>query len=113
MPGSRWSSRRMACGAPVVASATGGILEVVVDGETGYLVPFEPDVVTGLPVHGGQFASDLARRIAKLMADPARCKKFGQAGRKRVAETFAWEAIAAQTVGVVSEAGEESQVKTP
>ena len=97
----------------MVASATGGILEVVVDGETGYLVPFEPDVVTGLPVHGGQFASDLARRIAKLMADPARCKKFGQAGRKRVAETFVWEAIAAQTVGVVSEAGEESQVKPP
>jgi alpha-maltose-1-phosphate synthase len=70
----------MACGAPVIASATGKILEVVVDGETGYLVPFEPEVVTGLPVHGGQFASDLARRIAKLMADPARCKKFGQGG---------------------------------
>jgi alpha-maltose-1-phosphate synthase len=88
----------MACGAPVVASAVGGILEVVVDGETGYLVPFEQDPVTGFPVDGDQFARDLARRIAELMADPARCQKFGQAGRKRVEETFAWEAIAAQTV---------------
>jgi starch synthase len=88
----------MACGAPVVASAVGGILEVVVDGETGYLVPFDPDRVTGFPVNGDRFARDLARRIAELMADPALCEKFGRAGRKRVEKTFAWEAIAAQTV---------------
>jgi starch synthase len=88
----------MACGAPVVASAVGGILEVVVDGETGYLVPFEPDPVTGFPVDGDRFARDLARRIAELMADPALCEKFGKAGRKRVEKTFAWEAIAGQTV---------------
>jgi starch synthase len=88
----------MACGAPVVASATGGILEVVVDGETGCLVPFEPDSVTGFPVNADKFARDLAARIAELMADPARCKKFGQAGRKRVEAIFSWDAIAAQTV---------------
>jgi len=88
----------MACGAPVVASAVGGILEVVVDRETGYLVPFHSDSVTGFPKDGDKFARDLAACLAELMADPARCNKFGQAGRKRVEAIFAWEAIATQTV---------------
>jgi starch synthase len=88
----------MACDAPVVASATGGILEVVVDGETGYLVPFDPDPVTGFPVDGDKFSRALAARISELMANPDLCKKFGQAGRKRVEAIFSWDAIAAQTV---------------
>jgi starch synthase len=88
----------MACGAPVVASATGGILEVVVDGVTGYLVPFEPDSVTGFPVHPDKFSRDLAGCLAELMANPVLCKRMGEAGRRRVEETFAWEAIAKQTV---------------
>ena len=67
---------------------------------TGYLVPFEPDPVTGFPIHGDQFSRDLARRIAELMADPALCAQFGTAGRKRVEETFAWEAIAKQTAAL-------------
>ena len=88
----------MACRAPVVASATGGILEVVVDGETGYLVPFEPDAVTGFPADPGKFSRDLAGRLTELMADPERCRRFGEAGRTRVEAMFSWGAIADQTV---------------
>ncbi len=90
----------MACHAPVVASATGGILEVVADGETGYLVPFDPDTSTGFPSNPDQFARDLAAKISALLADPARCKRFGEAGRRRVEEKFAWSAIADQTIAL-------------
>src|SRR3984957_15200861 len=88
----------MACRAPVVASAIGGILEVVVDGETGYLVPFEQDPVTTFPSNPEKFSRDLAEKISALLADPAKAKRFGEAGRKRVEETFAWSAIADQTI---------------
>jgi starch synthase len=88
----------MACHAPVVASATGGILEVVVDGETGYLVPFEQDPATSFPTQPEKFARDLAAKLSELLADPEKCRRFGDAGRKRVEETFSWEAIAGQTV---------------
>lgn len=88
----------MACNVPVVASATGGILEVVVDNETGYLVPFEPDPATGFPSQPEKFARDLGAKISDLLADPEKCRRFGDAGRKRVEETFSWEAIADQTV---------------
>ena len=88
----------MACRAPVVASATGGILEVVVDDETGYLVPFDPDPVTGFPARPEQFARDLAAKISELLAHPKKCRRFGEAGRRRVEEKFAWSAIADQTI---------------
>jgi starch synthase len=88
----------MACGAPVVASGVGGILEVVVDGETGRLVPFDADPVTGFPLDGDKFSRALAARLTELLADPALCERFGTAGRKRVEKMFAWEAIAKQTV---------------
>jgi alpha-maltose-1-phosphate synthase len=88
----------MACHTAVVASATGGIKEVVVDGVTGYLVPFEQDPVTSFPVHPDQFARDLAARLSELLADPQRCKRFGEAGRKRVEQLFSWDAIADQTI---------------
>jgi alpha-maltose-1-phosphate synthase len=88
----------MACKAPVVASATGGILEVVVEGETGHLVPFEADEVTTFPNNPEQFAKDLAARITDLLADPAKAQRLGEAGRKRVEEHFSWTAIAAQTI---------------
>lgn len=90
----------MACRAPVVASATGGIKEVVVDGETGYLVAFDQDPVTGFPRHPEKFARDLAARIQQLMTDPDKCRRFGEAGRRRVEETFSWTAIAHQTIAL-------------
>ena len=88
----------MACHAPVVASATGGILEVVVDNRTGYLVPFEQDPATGFPTQSEKFARDLAAKLTDFLSDPEKCRRFGAAGRKRVEETFSWEAIADQTI---------------
>ena len=88
----------MACRAPVVASATGGILEVVVDGNTGYLVSFAADPATSFPTEPEQFSKDLALRIAELLDDPKKARAMGEAGRKRVEEHFSWTAIAAQTI---------------
>jgi starch synthase len=88
----------MACSAPVVASATGGIKEVVVDGETGYLIPFEQDPVTSFPINPKKFSRDLAAGINRLLEDPERCSRFGDAGRRRVENNFSWGAIAQQTI---------------
>ena len=88
----------MACRAPVVASATGGIKEVVVDDKTGYLVPFDQDPVTSFPRDPVKFAKDLAARINELLRDPEQCKRFGDAGRQRVEDIFSWTAIAHQTI---------------
>jgi starch synthase len=88
----------MACEAAVVASAVGGIKEVVVDGETGFLVPLEQ--MSESPFEStkpDQFARDLAERINQLMKNPALRQKFGRAGRKRAEEKFSWLAIAQQT----------------
>jgi alpha-maltose-1-phosphate synthase len=97
----------MACRAPVVASATGGILEVVVDGETGYLVPFDQDPITSFPRHPGTFAKDLASRILQLLQDPEKCRRFGDAGRRRVEETFSWTTIAHQTIDLYKQLVEQ------
>jgi starch synthase len=88
----------MACGAPVVASAVGGIPEVVEDGKTGYLVAFEPDgSPMGAPKDRQAFARALAARINELCSDPGLARKLGEAGRKRVEDHFAWSTIARQT----------------
>jgi starch synthase len=88
----------MACEAAVVATATGGIVEVVVDGETGLLVPFEPtDDGLSNPVDPAKFAADIAQRVNELVADPARADEMGKAGRRRALEQFSWPAIAEQT----------------
>src|SRR4249919_2934977 len=88
----------MACETAVVASAVGGIKEVVVDGETGYLVPLEQMLESPFePVDPDKFSRDLAERINRLMADERLQTKFGQAGRKRAVDKFSWSAIAQQT----------------
>jgi starch synthase len=88
----------MACGAPVVASAVGGIPEIVVDGETGFLVPFEGDgTPKNEPKDREAFARAFADRVNELAVDPARARTFGEKGRARVAERFSWSSIAEQT----------------
>jgi alpha-maltose-1-phosphate synthase len=85
-----------ACGTAVVASAVGGIPEVVADGTTGLLVPYNPD-------DPAAFEAGLAARMAELLAAPDRANAMGAAGRERVLAEFGWPAIAQQTVEVYSE----------
>lgn len=88
----------MACETAVVASAVGGIKEVVVDGETGFLVPLEQMKESPFePLDPDKFSRDLAAKINQLMADPKLREKFGKAGRKRAEEKFSWSAIAEKT----------------
>ncbi len=93
----------MACGTAVVASAVGGIKEVVLPGETGLLVPVEQMKVTPFePIDAATFSRDLAHGINALMADPDRRESMGAAGRQRCIDVFSWAAIARQTVGLYS-----------
>ena len=88
----------MACETAVVASAVGGIKEVVVDGETGFLVPLEQMNESPFEaINAEKFARDLATRVNELMRNPQLREKFGKAGRKRVEEHFSWAAIAEKT----------------
>jgi glycogen synthase len=81
----------MACGTPVVASAVGGILEVVEDGRTGLLVPpARPDALAGA--------------LSRILADPALAREMGRAGRRRVEERFSWASVAERTEGVYADA---------
>ncbi len=89
----------MACETPVVASAVGGIPEIVVDGETGLLVPFEPaGGVSGEPLCPERFSRGLATAVNTLVADPARRRKMGRKARERVERLFSWDAVARKTL---------------
>jgi alpha-maltose-1-phosphate synthase len=91
----------MACGTPVVASAVGGIPEVVKDGETGYLV--DPDLSSAPPYEprqAAQFAQRLAEALNRLLVDAALRHRMGQQGRARVEERFSWHAVAQQTLAL-------------
>lgn len=89
----------MACEVPVVASAVGGIPEIVVDGVTGSLVAVDvrPD---GSPRAPAEFAHDLATAVNDLIADPARAARLGRSGRQRVVDHFSWKAIAGRTAAL-------------
>ncbi len=88
----------MACEAAVVGSAVGGIPEIIVEGRTGHLVPFEAGGdAYGSPLDPGLFARDLAIAINDLVDDPARADAWGRAGRERVLAEFAWTSIAERT----------------
>ena len=87
----------MACATAVVATATGGIPEVVEDGVTGLLVPFDPvDDPSRVPREPEVFAAAIAERVNRLLGDPSEAKRMGVAGRERAVEQFRWDRIAEQ-----------------
>ena len=91
----------MACETAVVATATGGIPEVVVPGETGLLVPIDQATDgTGTPLDPDQYVADFAAALNEVVADPARAAAMGKAGRERAIGAFSWPAIAEKTVEV-------------
>jgi starch synthase len=81
----------MACETAVVATRVGGIPEIVVEGETGFLVDYDEGDPDG-------FATALAAGVERLLGDPALAKRMGRAGRQRVEKTFGWPSLAARTV---------------
>ena len=90
----------MACETPVVASAVGGIPEIVVHGETGLLLPFEAEGGDSPePRDPEAFSQQLAAAINELMGDPARRAAMGAAARARVLDQFSWRRIAELTLG--------------
>jgi starch synthase len=98
----------MACEVPVVASAVGGIPEIVLDGATGLLVPFEPSGdPSGAPADPAAFAAAIAAAVNDLVGSPEKARRFGKAGRQRALAEFTWASVAAKTVAVYEEVLEE------
>ena len=98
----------MACEAAVVGTRTGGIPEVVADGETGWLVPIDQvEDGTGIPRDPDVFVADLARVMTDAVSDPERARVRGRAGRERAVREFGWDAIAERTQVVYDQVAQE------
>ena len=94
----------MSCGTPVVGSAVGGIPEIIVDGETGFLVPLKAVSETNFePADPKAFQTDFANKLNKILENPELAKKMGEVSRKRAVDVFSWEAIAKQTYDFYNE----------
>lgn len=94
----------MACGAPVIGTATGGIPEVVVEGETGWLVPIDQvQDGSGAPIDPDKFVSDWANTLNQALSS-GKLEQFGAAGRVRAVDAFSWESIATRTIEVYQKA---------
>ena len=104
----------MACETPVVASAVGGIPEVVDHGETGLLVPPEAVSATDVePRNPAQFARDLAAAVNRLLGDPGLRMRMAQAARARVEADFSWASIARQTLEFYGDVLERHRAAAP
>jgi glycosyltransferase involved in cell wall biosynthesis len=91
----------MACETAVVASAVGGIKEVVVDGTTGLLVPVDQQTETPFEaVDPDRYARDLAAAVNRLMGDAPLRQQMAAAGRRRAIEHFSWKSIARKTLAL-------------
>ena len=94
----------MACETAVVATATGGIPEVVVPGETGLLVPIEQaDDGTGTPLDPDGYVAAFAEALTAVVTDPDRAAAMGRAGRQRAIDSFSWDAIAGRTCEIYAD----------